>query len=129
MSITFEKLTENVFHMRSLLDYCIDAIEDQIPDAVINSNKQGAPHIVNFSLPGISNLEVVKYLDSEGICISSAAACKSNHTRGPTVLESLGLSRDLADSALRVSFSPMNTLSDVDALIETVIKFMLKHRH
>ncbi|NLI93381.1 MAG: aminotransferase class V-fold PLP-dependent enzyme [Peptococcaceae bacterium] len=75
-------------------------------------------------MPGINNVDVVNYLDSNGIYISSGAACKSNHTRGPSVLASLGLSRDLADSALRVSFSSMNTLSDVDALIEAVTEFM-----
>ncbi|SDE42731.1 hypothetical protein SPACI_005750 [Sporomusa acidovorans DSM 3132] len=40
------------------------------------------------------------------------------------MLESLGLSRAMADSALRISFSPMNTKSDIDALIEALIEFI-----
>lgn len=118
--ITFANLHNDILQMTGLRDYCIDAIADQLPWAVINSNKQGAPHIVNFSLPGKNNERIVHFLDGKGICISSGAACKSNHTRGPSVLESLGLSRDLADSALRVSFSPMNTTGDIDALIEAL---------
>lgn len=115
--ITFSNLDRNRLHMADLRDYCIDMIREGVPGIVINSNKEGAPHIVNFSLPSHKNRAVVKFLDKKGIYIASGAACKSNHSRGPSMLESLGLSRELADSALRVSFSPMNTRADVDHLV------------
>ena len=121
--ITFANLHKNILRMTELRDYCLEAITDQLPRAIINSNKQGAPHIVNFSLPGIHNEKIVHFLDGKGIYISSGAACKSNHTRGPSVLESLGLSRALADSALRVSFSPMNTADDIDQLIKALVEY------
>lgn len=121
--ITFSKLNEDIFHMKELRDYCIDSIGEIFPQAVIHSTKQGAPHIVNFSLPGTKNKRVLEFLDTKDIFVSSAAACKSNHSRGPSVLESLGLSRDLADSALRVSFSHMNTKKDVDALLKALDEY------
>jgi cysteine desulfurase len=121
--ITFSKLNEDIFHMKELRDYCIDSIGEIFPQAVIHSTKQGAPHIVNFSLPGTENKRVLEFLDTKDIFVSSAAACKSNHSRGPSVLESLGLSRDLADSALRVSFSHMNTKKDVDALLKALDEY------
>lgn len=120
--ITFANMLNDIPQMAGLRDYCMDAITDRLPEAVIHSTKQGAPHIVNFSLPGLKNQAVVHFLDGRGICIASGAACKSNHTRGPSVLESLGLSRALADSALRVSFSPLNAKSDVDALMEGLVE-------
>jgi cysteine desulfurase len=121
--ITFSKLNEDIIYMNDLRDYCIDSISETIPQAVIHSTKQGAPHIVNFSLPGLENKSVVEFLDTKDIFISSAAACKSNHSRGPSVLESLGLSRTLADSALRVSFSHLNTKKDVDALLKALVEY------
>lgn len=121
--ITFSNLNEDIFHMKELRDYCIDSIGEIFPQAVIHSTKQGAPHIVNFSLPGTKNKRVLEFLDTKDIFVSSAAACKSNHSRGPSVLESLGLSRDLADSALRVSFSHMNTKKDVDALLKALDEY------
>jgi cysteine desulfurase len=126
--ITFSKKDKDILKMKELRDYCIDAITDQIPNAVLNSNKNGAPHIVNFSLPGLKNKKVAEFLDHKDIFISSAAACKSNHSRGPSILESLGLSRVLADSALRVSFSHNNTKNDVDALIKALIEYS-RHHH
>jgi len=120
---TFSNMSTDILHMAALRDYCIDSIVEQLPEAVINSSKQGAPHIINFSLPRFRNKEVVQYLDSKNIYISSAASCKSNHSRGPSMLESLGLSRELANSALRVSFSPMNTKSEVDTLIKALVEY------
>jgi cysteine desulfurase len=121
--ITFTNMHKDILHMKELRDYCIDAIEDQLPKAVINSTKQGAPHIVNFSLPGFNNKKVVEFLDTKGIFISSAAACKSNHSKGPSVLESLGLNRALAENALRISFSHLNTKNGMDALMKALIEY------
>jgi cysteine desulfurase len=121
--ITFSNLDKDVLHMKELRNYCMDAISKQITKAVINSPKHGAPHILNLSLPGIPNKNVIEFLDTKDIFISSAAACKGKHTRGPSVLESLGLSRELADSALRVSFSPMNSKNEIDELMKGLAEY------
>lgn len=124
--ITFSNMEKDILHIEQLRDYCIDKIVKLLPEAVIHSSKKGAPHIVNFSLPRFRNREVVEFLNSKEIYISSAAACKSNHSRGPSVLESLGISREIASSALRVSFSAYNTVKEVDALIESLIEYCKK---
>lgn len=126
--IIFSNMENNIYQMAELRDYCMDSIVMGLPEAVIHSSKQGAPHIVNFSLPGYSNREVVEFLDTKGIYISSAAACKSNHSRGPSMLESLGISRELANSALRVSFSSMNTKEEIDILVNTLIEYVRKEK-
>jgi cysteine desulfurase len=121
--ITFSHRRKDIVHMKELRDYCMDRISEQIPQAVIHSSRQGAPHIVNFSLPGIKNKDAVDFLSTKDIFLSMASACKSNHSRGPSVLESLGLSRALADSSLRVSFSYLNTKNDIDLLIEALREY------
>lgn len=125
--IAFANKQADVAHLYKLRDYCIDMIQERIPKAVINSTKQGAPHIVNFSLSGVSNKKVVEYLDSKGIYIASGASCKSNHSRGPAMLESLGLSRELANGALRISFSPANTITEIDLLVDALIEGLENH--
>jgi cysteine desulfurase len=125
--INFANRENDVAHIKELRDYCIDSIREQIPIAVINSNKDGAPHIVNFSLPSYENSEVIEFLSNRDIFVSSAAACKGNRTRGPSVLESLGLSRELADSALRISFSHLNTKSEINKLIKALVEYSVVH--
>jgi cysteine desulfurase len=121
--ITFDNREKVITDMRALRDYFIDTIREQLPSAVINSSKQGAPHIVNVSLPGLNNKEVIEFLSDRDIFISSAAACKGNRSRGPSVLESLGLSRELAESALRISFSYLNSKNDIDILKDVLVEY------
>ena len=119
--IAFGGMPEAVKRMVKLRDYCLEAIAAEIPAAVLNSDKQGAPHIVNFSLPPVKSQVMVDYMSNKGIYLSGGAACKSNYARGPSVLESLGLSRQLAESALRVSFSAANTELEIERFI-TVLR-------
>ncbi len=127
VKIMFSNFEKDTAHLKKLRNYCLDRIKKMLPGAVINSAKDGAPHIVNISLPGLANRDVLEFLDSRGIFVSSAAACKSNHSRGPSVLESLGISRDLANSALRISFSYLNTEQDVDVLMSTLLEYCQQH--
>ncbi|WP_053599872.1 cysteine desulfurase family protein [Bacillus sp. FJAT-18017] len=124
--ITFSNIGKTMDYIAELRNYCLEQIEERLPQAVINSSRQGALHIVNLSMPGHYNKNIVEQLDALGIYISSAAACKSNHSRGPSVLESLGLSREMANSAIRISFSHENTKDEVDILIEELARLYSK---
>lgn len=80
----------------------------------------GAPRLVNtsnFALPGISAETAVMALDLDGIMVSSGAACSSGKVQPSHVLKAMGVSEDLAGSALRVSFGWNSQNSDVDAAI------------
>lgn len=128
--LTFTDLEKNRDHMSWLRDYCMDKVTTRLPWVVINSTKEGAPHIVNLSLPGVSNKGVVEYLDENNIYISSAAACKAiskEAARGLSMLESLLGSRELADSAIRISFSTMSTKEEVDQLVERLVEYCEMH--
>lgn len=84
----------------------------------INSKEDGFAYIVNFSVPGIRSETMLHYLEDKGIYVSSGSACskgKKSH-----VLSNLGISDELVDSALRVSFSRYNTKQDVISLAKAV---------
>lgn len=125
--LTFLNLDAAVAQMVTLRDYCLDAVAEKLPEAVINSSTLGAPHIVNFSLPMCKSNVLVEYLSGKGMYVSGGAACKSNYTRGPSILESLGLERQIAESALRISFSAANTKEDIDLLMEALCQYVQGH--
>ena len=79
----------------------------------INSPQNGAPYIVNISVPGIRSEVFIHYLEQEGIYVSSGSACSKGAKSH--VLTAMGLSPALIDSALRVSFCRYNTPEEVDA--------------
>lgn len=90
----------------------------QMPDIVINSPEDGSPFILNFSVKGIRSETMLHHLATLGVYVSSGSACsKGGKSR---VLAAMGLEEDIADSAIRVSFSRHNTTADCDALIEGI---------
>ncbi len=93
-----------------------------IDGIVFNSDKNALPYILNISVTGIRSETMLHYLAHNGIYVSSGSACakgKPSH-----VLSALGLSRDLADSAVRISFSKYSTYEDADALAEYIRRGM-----
>ena len=87
-----------------------------MPGAVPHLPKQGAPHILNLSLPGIRSQVLMNFLEARGVYVSSGSACsrgKRSH-----VLTAMGLSPGMIDSAIRVSFGYETNRDDIDALCQ-----------
>lgn len=77
-----------------------------------------SPHILNISLPGYKSEVVMNFLDARGIYVSKSSACKKGGRS--YVLESIGLSSDVIDGALRISFSRFTTEDEVMALCDGI---------
>ncbi len=93
-----------------------------IPDALVNgpASEDGAPHILNVSFPGIRGEVLVNALSERQICVSTGSAC-STHKKGQNrVLAAMGISGARAESALRFSLSPFNTLQEMDAAAQAL---------
>lgn len=80
----------------------------------INSQDGGLPYIMNISVPGYRSETLLHFLESRGIFVSSGSACSKGHIS--YVLKEVGLTSELIDSALRLSFSRYNTEEDIDLL-------------
>ncbi len=90
----------------------------QIDGVALNSPANALPYVLNFSAGRVRSETMLHFLEERDVFVSSGSACakgKPSH-----VLSALGLSRDRADSALRVSFSKYNTAADIDALCEGI---------
>jgi cysteine desulfurase len=115
--ITRLRMEKDTRHMCEVREYGINRIREEFHAAVIYSPPDGAPHILSFYLPGLNNAEAATYLSDNGVCISTAAACKSILAKGPSMLMSFGLSSEEADSTLRVGLCGENTKDELDTLI------------
>lgn len=108
---------KNSAYVKSLKDRFLNGISD-LPCITVNSPEDSIPYIVNISILGLPSQPIVNFMSSKGICISAGSACKSGH-RSP-VLTAMGLSPEVIDSAVRISFSRYNTADEVDYLIGAV---------
>ncbi len=82
-----------------------------IPDTVVISPSDGAPHILSVSFPGVRGEVLLHSLSTRGIEISVGSACSSKKRKN-RVHEALGLSGELAEGIVRISFSHFNTAEE-----------------
>lgn len=93
-----------------LHDRLIDGIMNEIPDAQFNGcpcfwhQMEKSPYIANISFPGIENHALVLRLATDGLMVSSGAACSSGDNEPSRVLLASGYSEERARSAIRFSF-------------------------
>ena len=104
-------------YVKSLKERFLKGIED-LSCVTVNSPEDAIPYIVNISILGFPSQPTVNFMSSKGICISAGSACKTGH-RSP-VLTAMGLSPEIIDSAVRISFSRYNTPEEIDILINAV---------
>lgn len=104
-----ESFHENTSVLKKQL---MKSIED-IPGLLLNSTEAGAPHIVNFSYPGMKPEVMVHTLEEEGILVSTKSACSSRTSKPSRVLLGMGRGKDEAASGIRVSFGHEHTEADV----------------
>jgi cysteine desulfurase len=82
----------------------------------------------NFALPGVAAETAVMALDLDGVMVSSGAACSSGNVRPSHVLKAMGVSAELAQSALRISFGWNSLPTDVDAALNSLQKISARAR-
>ncbi len=103
--------------IRALNNYLREQLKE-IDGAVINSDENTLEYILNFSVTGIKSETMLHFLADKEIYVSSGSACAKG--KQSYVLGSMGLSKVITDSAIRVSFSKYNTINDIDRLVTAV---------
>lgn len=85
----------------------------------IFSPEQRAPHILCFGIKGIKGEVVVHALEKKGIYVSTTSACSSRKQIESSTLIAMGISKSVAETAVRVSLSSENTMKDIENFIKT----------
>lgn len=76
------------------------------------------PNTSCFSVPGWKSETQVMQMDLAGFAISAGSACSSGKVRSSRVLSAMGLSDEVAQSAIRVSIGPETTEDQVRAFAD-----------
>lgn len=78
------------------------------------------PHILSLLVDGLEGETVVLRCDNAGIALSSGSACSSSSLDPSHVIMALGVQRDRALGAVRLSFGRETTTEDVDRFIDAL---------
>ncbi|MHA6252005.1 cysteine desulfurase family protein [Oceanobacillus sp. CAU 1775] len=99
-----------------------------IPDVHINSPQNGAPHIMNISVPGVKPEVIIHMLGEKDIFISTKSACSSKEKDESRILASCGFNREIAISGLRISLSYHNTVEEIYTFVKVLKESLNKFR-
>lgn len=116
-----ERADEQV-RLGALRDRLVDSLVDALPgvhETVPRDQKvAGSAHVC---IEGIENEALLFLLDEAGVCASAASACASGAMEPSHVLAAMGVSRDLAFGALRLTLGRATVEADIDRGIEAVV--------
>lgn len=119
--ISFENNLSNKIKIKSLKTEFIKNLENLKVDYVVNSPEDGSCYILNISFLKIKAQVLVNALSSEGIYVSTGAACSLNDKKN--ILKSLSLPDEISETALRISFSHENTIEEMIIVAEKIAYF------
>ena len=115
-----ENMQANTAYITGLRDALRNGL-DKIDGASFNGSREHClPGTVNYSFQGVNGEALLSLLSNEGICCSSGSACSAGSLEPSHVLLALGLSHEMAQSALRFSLCEYNTMDEVLIIINKV---------
>lgn len=89
-----------------------------VPDLVVHGARAPRlPNTVNASFPGARSDHLLMALDARGIEVSAGAACASGAVEPSPVLRAMGVPREIAVCALRLSMGRSTTDAEVLAVV------------
>ena len=129
IELAYNNIDEYNKKLIDLREYFFEEVSKKIPNIKINGDRKNRlPGNANVSIKGIDGEDLLLNLDAKGICVSTGSACNSESQDPSHVLLAIGLSQELANGALRVTFGKENEKDDVDFLIDNLVEIVTKLR-
>jgi cysteine desulfurase len=127
-------VAKRVKRMESARDFLWSEIKRLMPEAIINgpdiSQDQSQYRVannLNVSVPGLEADMAVVSMDALGVAVSTRSACNIGSEEPSHVIKALGVPKELAGTAIRITLLPDASTSDMSriaaALFETAERY------
>lgn len=127
--LALQELEESAPRIEALRDRLEASIMSRVPNVVRHG--EGAPRVPNtshVSFVGAEGEHLILSLDMKGVAVSSGAACKAGSSHPSHVLLAMGVSREIAQSAVRFSLGRCSTDEEIDRVLQIVPAVVTKLR-
>ena len=118
---------EKIAHMRALQAQLRQSLL-QIPDTVCITPEHCAPHILNLAFPGMRGEVLLHLLEQKEIYVATGSACSSKKIGYSRIHKALGISKDISQCALRLSFCPENTAQEMEQTAAAIREILAKYQ-
>ncbi len=119
LALARDSMSREAERSRLLRDRLITGILSRVPGSVVNGHRERRlPNNANFTFIGVDGESMLLNLDMQGVAASSGSACTAGSIDPSHVLLALGMPRDLAASALRLSLGRSTTDAHIDRVLD-----------
>lgn len=129
---TYQDFNEKINHMYRIKEQLIEGLH-AIGKVTVNGTppRQGAPHIVSASFPGIRSEVLLHALEDRGIYVSAGAACSSHKQHsGSSTLAAMGMGQKQRESTIRFSFCEQTSEEEIRyclRALEELVPVLMKY--
>lgn len=103
-------------------DHLIRAVLGSVEGAVLTGHReQRLPNVASFCFPGTSGEAVLLELERAGVVSSSGSACAAGASEPSAVLLALGIEPEVAETALRLSWTASTTDAEIALAARAVV--------
>jgi cysteine desulfurase len=110
-------------HARRLRDALEDAILQRFTNARLNGTVDRGkrlPNTANISFEGFDGGDILRQLDSKGICVSTGSACNAESQEVSGVLRAMKIPYKIARGSIRFSVGRYNTEAEIDEALSAL---------
>jgi cysteine desulfurase len=123
-----EQPAESV-RLGALRDELASRLRAAVPDLVVNgAGAERAPHVLNIAVPGADSEALLMHLDLAGVAASGGSACSTGAVEPSHVLVAMGVPRELALGAIRLSLGHGSSGEDIARVAEAMPAVVAKVR-
>jgi cysteine desulfurase len=123
-----EQPAESV-RLGALRDELASRLRAAVPDLVVNgAGAERAPHVLNIAVPGADSEALLMHLDLAGVAASGGSACSTGAVEPSHVLVAMGVPRELALGAIRLSLGHGSSGGDIARVAEAMPAVVAKVR-
>ncbi|MFT4046703.1 MAG: cysteine desulfurase family protein [Solimonas sp.] len=121
--LAHQELEMRAAHLSALRDRLEAGLRALPGTHIFGAAAERLPNTVQFALDGYEGEALLMQFDRKGFAVSSGSACASGRGEPSHVLLGMGIAREIAAGAIRVSFGKANTLAEVDQFLAVLAGF------
>ena len=125
-------VAKRVKKITAVRDYLLQEITQLIPDVILNGPLSGSTRVannLNISVPGLDAEMAVVSLDALGISASTRSACTIGDDEPSHVIKALGVSKEMAGTAIRITLLPDATYAQARRIAAALKEPADRYRH
>lgn len=121
-AIAESQMDEDIKRIAVLTEKLESTLRESVPDLIFFGNRTArVAGNLNIGFPGVAGAQVLARLGDK-LAISTGSACASSSFEPSHVLQALGISKELANTALRISIGRFNTAEEIKEAAILLVK-------